>query len=170
MGQGTEAALSVFEDLMHPYWTGEKEKRDGHRNYVIDFRQIKCGAMRYTPSTEFLSLRVSLVKIVKFDQFAGHRKDYPLANIYDAVGGAFQVMSDPHKVACAFDVPGVGDDVSDQLAVYLVIEIVHLPVFGGDRTRGLDVSVNEGQKRSVEHVRSLRGHARNIHKRLYQRF
>jgi thioredoxin reductase (NADPH) len=25
MGQGTEAALSVFEDLTHPYWTAEKE-------------------------------------------------------------------------------------------------------------------------------------------------
>jgi thioredoxin reductase (NADPH) len=24
MGQGTEAALSVYEDLMHPYWQGEK--------------------------------------------------------------------------------------------------------------------------------------------------
>ncbi len=27
MGQGTEAALSVFEDLMHPYWAVEKEPR-----------------------------------------------------------------------------------------------------------------------------------------------
>ncbi|MGO9021382.1 MAG: FAD-dependent oxidoreductase [Syntrophobacteraceae bacterium] len=27
MGQGTEAALSVFEDLMHPYWAVETEKR-----------------------------------------------------------------------------------------------------------------------------------------------
>ena len=27
MGQGTEAALSVFEDLVHPYWTTEKEKQ-----------------------------------------------------------------------------------------------------------------------------------------------
>ncbi|MFZ0932353.1 MAG: FAD-dependent oxidoreductase [Syntrophobacteraceae bacterium] len=27
MGQGTEAALSVFEDLMHPYWAVEAEKR-----------------------------------------------------------------------------------------------------------------------------------------------
>ncbi len=27
MGQGTEAALSVFEDLVHPYWTNEKEKQ-----------------------------------------------------------------------------------------------------------------------------------------------
>ncbi len=27
MGQGTEAALSVFEDLVHPYWISEKEKQ-----------------------------------------------------------------------------------------------------------------------------------------------
>ncbi len=27
MGQGTEAALSVFEDLTHPYWSAEKEKQ-----------------------------------------------------------------------------------------------------------------------------------------------
>jgi len=26
MGQGTESALSVFEDLAHPYWTAEEEK------------------------------------------------------------------------------------------------------------------------------------------------
>lgn len=29
MGQGTEAALSVFEDLTHPYWTSEPEKHAG---------------------------------------------------------------------------------------------------------------------------------------------
>ncbi len=29
MGQGTEAALSVFEDLHHPYWTSELEKPGG---------------------------------------------------------------------------------------------------------------------------------------------
>ncbi len=29
MGQGTESALSVFEDLMHPYWSVETEKRTG---------------------------------------------------------------------------------------------------------------------------------------------
>ncbi|MGC8491744.1 MAG: FAD-dependent oxidoreductase [Syntrophobacteraceae bacterium] len=29
MGQGTEAALSVFEDLTHPYWTSEPEKQAG---------------------------------------------------------------------------------------------------------------------------------------------
>jgi len=110
-----------------------------------------------------------LGKIVKFDQLACHREDYPLADIYYAVGGAFQVMSDPHKVTGAFDVPGVGDDVSDQLPVYLVIEIIHNPVFGGDRTSAIDVSVNEAEKRPVEHVRSLRGHARNIHQRLYDR-
>ena len=28
-GQGTECALSVFEDLMHPYWAVETEKRTG---------------------------------------------------------------------------------------------------------------------------------------------
>ncbi len=27
MGQGTEAALSVFEDLMHPYWASQAEKQ-----------------------------------------------------------------------------------------------------------------------------------------------
>src|SRR5208283_1360571 len=27
MGQGTESALSVFEDLVHPYWINEKEKQ-----------------------------------------------------------------------------------------------------------------------------------------------
>lgn len=27
MGQGTEAALSVFEDLAHPYWSAEKEEK-----------------------------------------------------------------------------------------------------------------------------------------------
>ncbi len=29
MGQGTEAALSVFEDLTHPYWASEEQKQGG---------------------------------------------------------------------------------------------------------------------------------------------
>ncbi len=29
MGQGTEAALSVFEDLAHPYWTSEQGRQSG---------------------------------------------------------------------------------------------------------------------------------------------
>jgi thioredoxin reductase (NADPH) len=32
MGQGTEAALSVFEDLMHPYWAVDQEAAPSAKN------------------------------------------------------------------------------------------------------------------------------------------
>jgi hypothetical protein len=58
------------------------------------------------------TLGLVMVQIVKFDQLSCHRKDYTLANIYDAVGGAFQIVSYPYKVAYAFDVSWVRQHVS----------------------------------------------------------